>query len=155
MCEALVATAEEQNISLDLAKEPCKCVCQVKYEQQHHRTIALAIEKNRVNEKKKKKAEATSKKSPPEEKSTTAADKFYKHLDDSFENKFVSQQQNQPVDRRHESQLVQDTATAVANLLMSDVLVAVNPDVRRSLSGLILLKAAVNNRYGFYCCGFC
>ena len=55
VCETMVVSAEEQNVAGVLSKESCKCACQVRYEQQHHRTIALAIEKNRVNEKKKKK----------------------------------------------------------------------------------------------------
>ena len=143
VCEAIVASAEEQNIKVDLEKEPCKCVCQVKYEQQHHRAIALAIEKNRINEKKQKKAEeGSSKKSPPEE--VSAAAEFYKHLDDAFENERVRQCQH--VDERSDAQLIQDTATAVANSLLSDPSIAVNPEVRRSLSKLVPLKAAVNYR---------
>mmetsp|Transcript_39569 Transcript_39569/g.95134 ORF Transcript_39569/g.95134 Transcript_39569/m.95134 type:complete len:326 (+) Transcript_39569:839-1816(+) len=143
VCEAIVASAKEQNIKVDLEKEPCNCVCQVKYEQQHHRAIALAIEKNRINEKKQKKAEeGSSKKSPPKE--VSAAAKFYKHLDEAFENERVRQCQH--VDERSDVQLIQDTAIAVANSLLSDPSIAVNPEVRRSLSKLVPLKAAVNYR---------
>ena len=99
-----------------------------------------------MNEKKKKKKEqSVSLKSPPE---ATVAAKYYKHLDNSFQNEFVLQQQKQilPVDTRDENQLAQDTATAVANSLLSDKSVAVNPAVRRSLSALIPLRDAVNFR---------